>query len=94
MKIVNLEAFRAMPAGTVYSKFNPHAFEGLMTKGDTLEHDFIYQDLIGNIDADDSGILGNMIDDAMEDDNVSLPLDFNCCGRDGLFDEGSTFCNL
>jgi len=90
MKIVNLEAFRLLPPGTLYSKYKPCTFDGLMIKGQTWEHDFIYQDLIGNIECTDSGDFCNKLDEALEN-SKSLGLDFDCMSRDGLFDEDQLF---
>ena len=90
MRIVNLETFRAMPEGTVYSKFEPDMLEGLMIKGETWEHDFIYQDLIGNIDAHNSEDYGAQIDTAIEG-KTEVRFDFHCMGRDGLFEDKQLF---
>lgn len=90
MKIVNLEQFRKYPSGTLYSKYEPCVFNGLMIKCDTLLHDFVYQDLIGNVKAHDSGEYANKLESALET-GESLELDFDFAGRDGLFEDDQLF---
>lgn len=90
MKIINLEEFRKCPIGTVFSKYEPCIFNGLMIKGDTWETDFIYQDLIGNIECIDSGDFGNKLDEALMT-GKSLTMDFDCMQRDGLFEKEQLF---
>lgn len=90
MKIVNLETFRSLPNGTVFSKYEPCYFDGLKIKVDTWDSDFLYQDLIGNIDADSTEDFTEKCDSASEDGN-SIPLDFQCSQRDGLFEKNQLF---
>ncbi len=89
MKIVNLEEFRKLPAGTIYAKYEPCVFDGLDSKGDTLEVDFLYDGLIGNIEHDSSE---DMFDKCQRmEKGESIGLDFDCTGRDGLFEESQLF---
>lgn len=90
MKILNLEEFRKCPSGTLFSKYSPYVFDGLMVKGETLEYDFIYQNLIGNIECHDSGEFGDKLEYAKET-GESISLDFDCMGRDGLFEKNQLF---
>jgi len=89
MKIVNLEEFRKLPAGTVFSKYEPCVFDGLMVKGDTWSHDFLYQDLIGNIEADGSKQYFEKCEQMQA--GFSADLDFDCLERDGLFEKDQLF---
>ena len=89
MKIVDLKTFRAMPEGTLYSKYRPAYCDGLMIKGETWEYDFLYQDLIGNLKAESSEIEAEQYDKA--EAGESVPLDFNVQGRDGLFEKDQLF---
>ena len=69
MKIVNKTEFYALPEGTLYSDYEPCIFTSLKVKGSTLYSeekptDFIYESLIGNIDAESSSHFVDMLDDA------------------------------
>lgn len=88
MRIVNLETFRAMPEGTVYSKFVPDMFQGLMIKDETWKSDFNFQDLIGNIDAHNSADYDAKINQAMHE---NVEMNFNCIERDGFFEDEQLF---
>lgn len=89
MKIVDLKTFRALPEGTLYSKYKPISFDGLMIKGETWESDFLYQDLVGNLDAESSEKFHKQCEKA--EAGISVSLDFHVMGRDGLFDEDQLF---
>jgi len=95
MKIVNKKEFYLLPPGTLYSNYERYGFTGLMVKQDTLYHkdkpiDFLFDDLIGNIDAQDSGQFIDKLDDA-EINKTSLTLDFDCTQRDGLYEDEQMF---
>lgn len=91
MKIVNLEKFLSLPKGTVYSKYSPCCFEGLMVKDDNCnKNDFFYQDLIGNIDNTDTGDFFFKCEQA-ERLGQSLKLDFEVVSRDGMFERYQLF---
>lgn len=91
MNIVSLKEFRSLPEGTVYMKFNPHVFEELCIKGETWEHDFVMTYITQEIDAKDSGECGAILETAMQDSQYSIKMDFDCYGRDGLFEEKQLF---
>lgn len=55
MRIVNRQQFLAMPAGTVYAKYEPCSFEDLCIKGDSLPNDWFYQQIVDAIDVHDGG---------------------------------------
>ena len=91
MKIVNRQEFYKLPEGTLYSEFKPYYFGGLYIKGETLSYnnipsDFVTEDLIGNIESDNSDEYHDNIVQAVEN-KTSLKLDFDCAGRDGMYEE-------
>ena len=53
MQIVNHQQFMAMPAGTVYQKYEPQVFYDMAVKGDNCgEDDWFYSDLVPSIEDD------------------------------------------
>jgi len=47
MRLVNLKEFLELPAGTLFCKYEPHLYQELMIKGESLPpRDFLYQDLV------------------------------------------------
>lgn len=89
MKIVNLEKFRELPVGTIYSKYEPCVLIGLMSKGETWEVDFLYDDLIANVECDSSE---DMFDKCNKmEKGESIGLDFDFTGRDGMFEDDQLF---
>lgn len=55
MKILNRKEFLALPAGIVYSGFEPCIFHGLFVKeNDPQENDYEETSLIGNVKCEDS----------------------------------------
>ena len=90
MRIVNRIEFLKLPPGTLFSKYTPCFFDELMIKGTSLPNDFMYQDLIGNVKC--SGVR-EFVDilNSVEKTGVSFELDFDCQGRDGLFDSDQLF---
>ena len=95
MKIVNKTEFYSLPEGTLYSDYEPCIFTSIKVKQSTLYNedkpiDFIYESLIGNINAESSSRFVDMLDDA-EKNKTSLPLDFECSERDGLYEESQLF---
>ena len=95
MKIINRKAFLKLPAGILFSKYEPCSFEPLAIKGDSLmfdewRGDFCTQEIHDAIDSHSSGDFGDKLDDAL-DRGESLSMDFNCEGRDGCFDQDQLF---
>lgn len=95
MKIVNKQEFYKLPEGTIYSNYEPCVFDGLKIKQSTIYDgdkpiDFFFENLIGNIDAKDSVQLVDVLIEA-EENKTSIKLDFNCCERDGLYDENALY---
>lgn len=90
MRIVNRKEFISMPSGTVYSHYMPQVSEGLMIKGDTWTNDWLYQDLLFNVEGGSSDEASDKLTDA-EENGTSFKLDLDCGSRDGMFDEDQLF---
>lgn len=90
MKIVDLSTFRAMPAGTLFSKYEPCYFEDLSIKGETMAFDFLVQPIADAIECNGSDKFVAKLDGA-HITGASLAMDFDCQGRDGCFDDGQLF---
>lgn len=95
MRIVDLQTFLAMPAGTVFAKYRPCVFGDLHIKGDTLASgtDFFYQQIVDALDVNDSGEFADELRRATRDGATGpeIAMDFNCEGRDALFDADQLF---
>jgi hypothetical protein len=90
VKIVKRPEFLKMPPETLYSPYGHCYFEGLKIKGDTLNgNDWCYQEIAGAIDASDSGEWSDMLFRSAET-GESIPMDFDCQGRDGAFESDET----
>lgn len=91
MKVVNLETFIKLPSGTVFSFYESNVFNGLMIKHTTISgiNDFLYLNLIGNINAFDSDEFFDKCKKLEHGDNCSL--DFETLDRDGLFEKDQLF---
>lgn len=87
MRIVNLQQFRDMPEGTVFMKYTPQFFGELKIKGETWDCDFIYASITTEIECSGSEEWDEILDKAEKDSAYSIPMDFDCGGRDGLFDD-------
>lgn len=92
MKIVNLDQFIAMPAGTVFAKYEPCVFGDLLIKEDSIPEtrDFFYQPLVDTIDSRNSDEHFDLLE-AAEHKGASVPLDYNCISRDGLYEPAQLF---
>ena len=91
MKIINLTEFLKMPIGTIYSKYEPCYFSGLMVKDkNSGEIDFYYNDLIGNVDNENTGDFFDKCTEA-EKSGKSLKLDFDIIGRDASYNKNQLF---
>ncbi len=88
MKRVSKKELLAMNHEVVYSadKGNP---EGLLIKTETLpnNNDFIYLDLCGNTDSTNGCQHYDWITMAEHDSEFDIPLTFECCNRDGAFED-------
>ena len=84
MRIVNRKTFLALPANTLFSKYEPCYFGELQIKGETTEfNDFLTQDIADAIEGCPSRH-GDILEDSA-DKGTSFSMDFECCGRDGCY---------
>lgn len=92
MRVVDRETFLALPAGTLYSKFQPDYFEAVEIKGETTPtgKDFWSQDISGAITFDDM-FQHTEACDSMRVAGASVPMDFETECRDGCFDADQLF---
>ncbi len=92
MKIVDRKTFLAMPAGTLFSKYEPEVFGELCIKDESMPeiNDFIYQEIVNSIKCNGSFDMHLILNDA-EKKGTSFQLDFDCTSRDGLFDSDQLF---
>lgn len=86
MKIMNRVQFMALPHDVLFSEYEPCIFGPLIIKHQTTEYnDFVEQNIADAIEASGSGDLIDKLDDAQAL-GTSLAMDFNCAGRNGLYD--------
>lgn len=102
MRIVNRATFLNMPAGTVYSTFEPLLFGPLAIKGDTRWHDgndpartdFLHQDINAPLalppGVESSGHWLDVTDTSLTTGS-SIPMDFDSTSRDGMFEADCLF---
>lgn len=90
MRIVDRKTFLAMPANTIYAKYDRGSFESIEIKGDSLTDDFFSQEIISAIECSDSGDFFDVLD-ASEHEGKSIAMNFNCEYRDGCFDAHQFF---
>jgi len=97
MRIVNKQQFMALPSGTLYRKFTtPYAFGEMEVKFDSLPSssnpgygDFVCMPL-GDIEWDETGQMFDRLDE-MAEQGTSYPIDLDCAGRDGCFEQDAMF---
>jgi hypothetical protein len=100
MRIVSRQDFLLMPAGTVFMKFPVQPTDGsvklgnkemISIKEETVGEDFVVQDLFPFFEGieDDVEWADTMV--AMLKGEPSPPVDYDCAGRDGLFDKEQLF---
>lgn len=91
MKIVDRKTFLSLPPETIFTKYEPCSFGELSIKGGSIGGiDFFYQQIADAIDCHDSGEMFDKLN-AAEKRGVSVAFDFDCQGRDGLFDADQLF---
>jgi|GEM_PF-1373079 len=90
MKIVDLRAFLALPAETVFSKYEPCSFENICIKGESMTNDFAYQQIHDAVDSGDTGEFVDILESATET-GESFEMDFDCQSRDAMFDKDQLF---
>ena len=90
MKIVDRQAFLAMPEGTVFAKYAPCHFGALMIKGPTLDDDFIAQEIADAVACEDSSEFIEKLELARTEGGA-VAMDFDAPAKDGLYDEDQLF---
>lgn len=88
MRVVGRKTFLTLPAGTIFCKGVPWAFESVCIKEDSLENDWLYVNPAWP-DAHDSGEAVDLLDASL-----STGSSFTCetaVGRDGCFDDKDVF---
>jgi len=91
MKIIDRKTFLSLPDETLFSKYEPCVFGDLTIKGATVgTNDFLTQQISDAVAYNDSGDFGYIMETARET-GCSIYMDFDCMGRDGLFDEEQLF---
>jgi len=90
MKIASLKEFRAMPSGTLFMKYQPCVFDTLCAKSETLDSDFLYENIVYEIDCTGSEDFVEKLRNAEEKGN-SLLMDFDCAARDGAYQDAQLF---
>lgn len=90
MKIVDRKTFLAMPAGTLFAKYEPCNFDILEIKGESFHNDFMFQRLSGSIECNNGLEFADKLFDAQQT-GASVAIDVNCQDRDGLFDDDQMF---
>lgn len=89
MKIVNRKEFLSLPSGIIYSYYRAHGFDGLYEKGESLENDWYYADMIDNVDCNSSNERDSIIFAAEE--GAHFRMDLDCGSRDGVFEDSDMF---
>jgi hypothetical protein len=93
MRIVNLETFLALPGQTLYSKYRDETFGRLEIKTGIIGHetmDFISQAIVDAFEHNSSEDYRDKLESAWKT-GVSLKMDFDFAGRDGLFETNQLF---
>ena len=88
MRVVDRKAFLALPAGTIYCKGVPWAFDSICIKDDSLGNDWIYLNPAW-ASAHDSGEAMDLLEKSLETGSSFACED--AYGRDGCFDDKEVF---
>ena len=91
MRIIGLQQFLAMPAGTVFAKYRPQAFGELCIKGDSIHgaNDFTFWPM-WDIECGNSKEYYEQLV-AAEKQGEEIAIDLRCEQRDGFFEVGQLF---
>jgi hypothetical protein len=90
MKIVDLKTFLELPENTLYSKYGSCVFGDLQIKMETTHNDFFTQQICDSIECSGSDEYFDKLE-AAQHGGVSLKMDFDIMGRDGLFENDQLF---
>lgn len=86
MRLHKFKDFLKLPAGVIFSYYQPCIFNGLFKKGSSIQDiDFFYEDLIAPIKCSGSDEYNESLMDWREGEE--LELEFDVGQREGLFDE-------
>lgn len=86
MRIMTRVQFMAIPHDVLFSEYEPCFFGPLKVKHQTTEYnDFVEQQIADAIDVVDGGEMCDKLDDSQAL-GTSVAMDFNCAGRNGLYD--------
>ena len=87
MRIINRKEFLSLPEGTVFSEFEPHFFDGLFIKGETVgDDDYLEETLVGNVASTGSGNYSDIVSRAVEN-GQEFSLEFGATSRNGMYDD-------
>ena len=91
MKIINLETFLAMPAGTVFCKYSEVGnFGDICIKESNVGiNDFCYTSISDALEASGTTELFDIL--LKQPNGEEIEMDFSCSSRDGLFDKDQLF---
>lgn len=98
MKIINREAFLALPAGVVFQNYEPCNFGDICIKGETIASmtaemagDFYVQYLHHLEDVNSSEDHVYRLLEATDDPTKTLTFDYNVQGRDAMYERDQLF---
>lgn len=92
MKIINRTEFLKLPPYTLYCKCDEYGnANAIEVKYDNCgTNDWVCQELT-NIESHDCGERSDRLSQMIDSDKVSYPLEMDCAGRDGLYDDDQLF---
>lgn len=91
MRTVDRATFLQLPAGTVFAKYEPQVLDEVCIREDTVHGDFVVQHLDPWFEGYDDSLAYHDVLEAMRLGATSPPVDYEYCGRDGLFDDDQMF---
>jgi hypothetical protein len=89
VRIITRRELRALPHQTLFSSYTPRVIDEveIFCGGDDFPNDFVVQSISDAIECDGSDDFMDKLEAAEADPSISLPMDFDCAGRDGLFED-------
>lgn len=91
MRIVNLKEFMALPKGTVFMKYVPSVFGELSIKGENSEVTFMLSNVTQDVDCTSSYDLADILDEAENNSQISIKMDFECFYWDSFYEDKQLF---
>jgi hypothetical protein len=90
MEIVNRKKFLTLPSGVLYSKYESSGMvSGLYEKGESWTNDWIYADLLGEVESNNSEEFHTVFEEA--ENGKKFILDYESGSRDGAFEDDNMF---